>query len=380
MELVATQYKQTEVGLIPEDWSVLSIEELSTRIGDGIHSTPKYSEDGKYYFINGNNLIGGKIVITTDTKRVDRQEYLDHQRPLNQNTILLSINGTIGNTAFYNNENVLLGKSAAYINLKESVNTMLVYFFFDTDQVKKYIDNELTGSTIKNLGLGAIRRLKIPIPTLHEQQAIAQVLSDTDKLIKSLEKKIAKKKLIKQGVMQALLTPKEGWEVKKLGDVLKVCHGKAQHEVENPNGKYPILGTGGLMSYSNDYLYNKPSVLIGRKGTIDKPQYMDTPFWTVDTLFYTSINEDYDPMFIFYVFQLIDWYAYNEASGVPSLNARTIEKIERYFPNKETQISISGVIRVIELDIDRCEKTLSKYKFTKQGMMQQLLTGKIRLV
>ena len=98
-------------------------------------------------------------------------------------------------------------------------------------------------------------------------------------------------------------------------------------EVECLGGAYPILGTGGALGRTNSFLYNKESVLIGRKGTIDKPMYISTPFWTVDTLFYSEINEQYSVKFIYYMFNTITWKKYSEASGVPSLSASTIESI-----------------------------------------------------
>ncbi len=90
--------------------------------------------------------------------------------------------------------------------------------------------------------------------------------------------------------------PTPNWESKRLGDALKVKHGREQKAIETIDGKYPILGTGGIIGQTNSFLYDKPSVLIGRKGTIDKPQYMDSPFWTVDTLFYTQIERNYNPL------------------------------------------------------------------------------------
>ena len=87
---------------------------------------------------------------------------------------------------------------------------------------------------------------------------------------------------------------KDEWKKYRIGDTLKVKSGRDQKSVECINGKYPILGTGGQIGSTNSFLYNKPSVLIGRKGTIDKPQYMDIPFWTVDTLFYTDINDKFN--------------------------------------------------------------------------------------
>ena len=175
------------------------------------------------------------------------------------------------------------------------------------------------------------KQILVPLPSLLEQCAIAAALSDMDALLAAQDQLIAKKRDIKQAVMQRLLTGKQRlpgfsgeWEVKRLGDVLKVRHGKSQQSIIANNGKYPVLATGGEIGRTNHFVYDKPSVLIGRKGTIDAPQYVNTPFWTIDTLFYTEIASAADPKFIFYKFNMINWRSYNEASGVPSLNASTI--------------------------------------------------------
>lgn len=188
-------------------------------------------------------------------------------------------------------------------------------------------------------------------------------------------------KTIPQGYKQSDLglIPND-WETRSLYQVLKVKHGKSQKEVECANGKYPILATGGEIGRTDKYLYSRPSVLIGRKGTIDVPRFMDTPFWTVDTLFYTQIYDDYDEKFIYYKFNLIDWYNYNEASGVPSLNASTIEKIHLSFPNtKKEQELISGILSDIDSLIQKTEKLIAKKQAMKQAAMSQLLSGKQRL-
>jgi len=386
---IAAGYKQTEVGVIPVDWNPLKIKEITTVIGDGIHSTPVYSKLTDYFFINGNNIVNGSIVITTNTKRVGAIEYQKHKKQLNKQTVFLSINGTIGNVALYDGEKIILGKSAAYLNVKNDYSKIYFYYSLQTNTTHQIFEDGLTGSTIKNLGLGTIRNTLIPIPpTKIEQTAIATALSDVDALISSLDNTLAKKRLIKQGTMQELLTGKKRlagfsgkWEVKLIGDFLKVKHGKSQKEVESTNGEYPILGTGGVMGYTNHFLYDKPSVLIGRKGTIDKPQFMNSPFWTVDTLFYTEIFSDYSPQYIYYIFLLIDWYSYNEASGVPSLNAKTIENIEIIMaPTKTEQTAIAQTLSDIDNEIETLETRRTKTLTIKQGMMQELLTGKTRLI
>lgn len=169
------------------------------------------------------------------------------------------------------------------------------------------------------------------------------------------------------------------WKEVQLGDVLHVRHGKSQHQVENSNGLYPIFGTGGLMGWSNEFLYNKPSVLIGRKGTIDKPQYFDKPFWTIDTLFYTEIDSNVNVKYIYYLFNTIDWYSHNEASGVPSLNAKVIERISVLLPPLKEQDLIAQTLTDTDNLIHSIEKLIDKKEKIKQGTMQELLTGKKRL-
>ena len=169
------------------------------------------------------------------------------------------------------------------------------------------------------------------------------------------------------------------WEVKELGAFVKVKHGRDQKSIEVENGIYPILATGGEIGRTNTALYSKPSVLIGRKGTIDKPKYMDTPFWTVDTLFYTEISEYVLPIWLFYKFETIDWYFYNEASGVPSLSASTISKIKIPLPPLLEQKAIAQVLSTADAAIHTTEKLIAQKELRKKWLMQQLLTGKKRL-
>lgn len=242
------------------------------------------------------------------------------------------------------------------------------------------------GNGQPNLNTKLIRELPIPFPTEVEQRAIAEALSDIDGLINSLDALIAKKQAIKQGMMQQLLTGKtrlpgftESWREFKLGEVLAVRHGKSQRSVESASGRFPILATGGQIGWARSPLYSKPSVLIGRKGTIDRPQYQDQPFWTVDTLFYTEISSKADPRFLYYVFLTVDWRSMNEASGVPSLSSTSIESVEVRLPELAEQMAIRAVLDDADQEICLLESRLAKARAIKTGMMQQLLTGRTRL-
>ena len=161
----------------------------------------------------------------------------------------------------------------------------------------------------------------------------------------------------------------------KIGDTLKVKSGKDQKSIECINGTYPILGTGGQIGTTNSFLYDKPSVLIGRKGTINKPQYMTTPFWTVDTLFYTDIKEEFNTKYIFYAFQNINWKKYDESTGVPSLSCKTIEEILYYIPNKDEQDKISTFITLLDKKIELQNQKIEALKIYKKGLMQKLINS-----
>lgn len=178
--------------------------------------------------------------------------------------------------------------------------------------------------------------------------------------------------------MQVNVIPNE-WKLCKIADVLTIRHGRSQHGIELSNGKYPILATGGEIGRTNTPLYSKPSVLIGRKGTIDKPQYMDTPFWTVDTLFYSEIKESVLPKYIYYLFRTINWKVYNEGSTLPSLSAATIMNIKIKVPPIKEQKKIAEILGTWDRAIEELTGLIAEKKELKRGLMQRLLTGTQRL-
>lgn len=143
----------------------------------------------------------------------------------------------------------------------------------------------------------------------------------------------------------------------KLCELVKIKYGKNQSKVICKNGKYPIYGTGGLMGYAIDYLYDKPSVLIGRKGTISKVKYVEHPFWTVDTLFYTEINEELViPKYLYYLMSLIDFNIYNEGTTIPSLRTETLNKLTFDIPSIEHQNKIIHILNSIDGKIENDTK------------------------
>lgn len=167
------------------EWKEYKLGEVTSVLGDGIHGTPKYDDEGPIYFINGNNLEDGHIVLKETTKRVSYEEASKHSKPLCNRTILVSINGTIGNVAKYNGEPCILGKSACYFNVNENVDLDFIYYVVANNNFKDTITHLSTGTTIKNVSLKTMREYSFMLPSLPTQQKIANILSSLDKKIEA---------------------------------------------------------------------------------------------------------------------------------------------------------------------------------------------------
>lgn len=157
---------------LPQGWEWCRLNSIVHILGDGLHGTPEYSENGDFFFINGNNLINGLITIKPETKKVDRIQYEKYKKNLNERSVLVSINGTLGNIAFYNDEPIILGKSACYFNLSENVYKNFIKLLVESPIFTMFANLNATGSTIKNLGLNAMNNFPIALPPRSEQKAI----------------------------------------------------------------------------------------------------------------------------------------------------------------------------------------------------------------
>ncbi|RFS27098.1 MULTISPECIES: restriction endonuclease subunit S [Acinetobacter] len=162
------------------------------------------------------------------------------------------------------------------------------------------------------------------------------------------------------------------WDSKLIEDILKIKSGMSQKNVEVEKGIYPILATGGEIGRTNTALYDKESVLIGRKGTIDKPYYMNSPFWTVDTLFYSELSSEVVGYFVYSIFQKINWRHHNTSTGVPSLTSSAIHAIEINIPDKTEQGQIGNFFQNLDESIALHEKKLAQTQNFKKAMLEKM--------
>lgn len=280
----------------------------------------------------------------------------------------------------------------------------------------KYFINGLTTFVTgiregQNIDYSKFRRSLLPVPPSKEQTAIANFLDkktvEIKEFIRLKEKTIELLKERKTAIINELVTGKKvwdgnawaepvevkdsgiewlgeipkHWEVKKLKYLAKVCNGHDQKEVINENGEYNIYGSGGVFGRTNSYLYEGPSVLLGRKGTIDKPMFVTDPFWSVDTAFYTIIRKNMSPKFFFYLAKSISFDKYIYGSAIPSMTQSILNNIQfaipGYIEQKNIVNTIDRIFSNLDKSISQAQQEITLIKEYQQSLISEAVTGKI---
>ena len=386
------------------DWDKVVLENITSKISDGIHSTPKYDLNGDYYFVNGNNLVDGVITINENTKRVSLEEFKKHKRPLSKNSILLSINGTIGNLALYNNENIVLGKSACYINLQKDLPIDFYYYILQTPRIKKYFLSELTGSTIMNLSLKTIKATKLIIPPFPEQQKIAAFLTDVDDKITKLTKKKTLLEQYKKGVMQQLFNQElrfkddEGndfadWKEKKLKEFIlnfivpmrdkpKDLTGEIPWcRIEDFDGKYLSKSKSNqgvtleTVKKMNLKVYPKNTLLVSCSASLGFCAIVEKELITNQTFIglYPDSNK-VDVSFLYHIMKLSSRRLNVLSSGttISYLSRKQFENFKIQFPCLKEQTKIANFLSDIDVKIEALNTKIENSKTFKKGLLQKM--------
>ena len=380
------------------DWTLTTLNQLSTKIGDGIHATPKYDESGTIPFINGNNLVNGRIAINENTKRISSEEFQKYNQILSDRTLFLSINGTIGNLAFYKNEKVLLGKSVCFINLKNDLDKKFIYLLLQSPQLTKTLNSELTGTTIKNLSLATVRNSEFYCPIEAEQTKIASFLSAVDEKISQLTQKHALLSQYKQGMMQKLFSQQirfkadDGsefgeWEEKELTDVAEI-NPKAKKLPENfIYIDLESVEKGQLLLQKNIELKDAPSRAqrLLTKGDVlfqmVRPYQQNNYYFNLNGEYvastgYAQIRTKLNSKFIYYALHEKTFLdeVMNRCTGTsyPAINSSDLSSIEIVIPCLEEQTKIANFLSSIDQKIEVVAQQIEQAKQWKKGLLQQM--------
>ena len=382
-------YKLSEFGFIPNDWEVQTIGEISSPVRGG---SPRPAGSPKYF--NGSFIPWLTVAALTnipisqlyvsETETFLTQEGSLYSRTLEKGTLIIANSGaTLGVAKILAIKCCANDGIAALLDIDKEISPEYLVYFINTKT--KYLREVVaTGNGQPNLNTGLIGNIKIPLPpTLTEQTAIATALSDTDALINSLEKLIAKKRNIKQGAMQQLLKPKEGWEVKKLGEICDIKKGEQLNRYTlNENDHYPVFNGGVLPSgYTGEWNQNENTIIISEGGnSCGFVNFIKTKFWQGGHCY--SLNTKLDKEYFYQMLKAREKeiMALRVGSGLPNIQRNRLFDFLIIMPGEEEQNEIATILSDMDAEIQALVTKLEKYRKIKLGMMQNLLTGKIRLI
>ena len=404
---VSKGFKQTEIGEIPEDWEVMKLSQITTLLTNGFVGTAKthYSDnDDDILYLQGYNVLENNFNLN-GVKYVTKSFHNQHLKSsLLEGDLLTIQTGDVGLTTIVPKS--LEGSNCHALIItryrKNLANSHFVSYYINSRTGRGRLSLIETGSTMKHLNCGDMLEFEIPLPPLKEQQAIAEVLSDMDRMISQTEALIEKKKAIKQGMMQELLKPKEGWVKKKLGDVCELVNGYAFKSNDYSSfGRYSIVTIsnvqdGFLSTNEFSYIDEIPNdiqrhqileggdILISLTGNVGRVCRVSIDNGLLNQRVGKAIPRSINADFLFVLLvnsnfrKLMIQSAVGGAQG--NIGKDSINDFEFYLPNDNKEIlSISVVSNSLKNEIALLESKLQKLKLQKQGMMQVLLTGRIRL-
>ncbi len=390
------------------EFNTLSTAELCEKLWIGLVTTmtTNYVEKG-VQLIRNSDIKPNKINRDLINLDVDFAN-IHNGRTLKTGDVVTVHTGEVGVSSVITKElNGAHGFATINSRLKKEIITPEYYcWFLNSDDFRRQVYQVITGDGRNNLNLNDFIKLNVSFPSLPEQSYIAHILSTADSVIQQTQAAIAKYKAIKQGMLHDLFTrgidvttdklrpknkdapelykesllgliPKD-WEVERLGNRAIIEYGKSQKAVVSINGTIPVYGTGGLMEYASEYLFDGESILIGRKGTIDKPFYINGKFWTVDTAYYLRSFEG-NVRWLHYKLENFGLKRINEATGVPSVNREQLYSILFPFPSKNEQNEIVKRLLAIDYKLQTEQNYLNKLQQIKAGLMGDLLSGRKRI-
>ena len=339
------------------------ISDFLENYGDGIHGTPNYDENGTVYFINGNNLVNGKIQINANTLKITEEEANKIKRDLNEKTLLLSINGTLGNIALYNHEKITLGKSACFLNVKEEKDKIFLKYVLSTKEFKKYMQLVATGSTIKNLAPSQVANYEFELKDNVDKYKVSNLLSSIDNKIENNNKINAELESLAKTIYDYWFLQfefpneegkpykssggkmvwnkelkreiPEGWAVKKLNSIANLYQPEIlPSNLMKEDGKYFVYGANGIVGRYNKFNHEHPEIAICCRGASCGNYLMTLPkSWiTGNSMVVTPKDSSVTKEYLYHSLRYIDIKRYVTGSAQPQITRSNLDGIKVVIP------------------------------------------------
>jgi len=389
------------------EWKEYKLQDVVSKLGDGLHGTPQYDVNGDYFFINGNNLVDGKIVIKENTQRVSHTEYLKYKKELSDRTILLGINGTIGNIAIYNNEKCVLGKSACYFNVKNEVDKHFIKYVVTNKHFQDYIETFAHGTTIMNVSLQTVREYTFKLPPLPEQIQISSILSSLDDKIDLLHRQNKTLEQIAETLFRQWFVEETGesWDKDVLGNLFDIGIGRTPPRKEhqwfttNPNDVKWVsikdMGTSGIyIDTVSEYLtqeaverFNIPvipenTVMLSFKMTIGRLAISTEKMLSNEAIAHFKQKEKsiLFPEFLYLYLKTFRWENLGSTSSiVEAINSQMIKEMELVVPDEKKLNNFKELMIPYFEKLKTNQNQIRSLTQLRDTLLPKLMSGEVRV-
>ncbi len=357
-----------------------TIKELCNIVVDCSHSTPKWTSSGKIV-VRNNNIKNGRIDFSspsyTDEDHFNQRIKRAIPRP---GDIIITREAPMGEVGMIpDGVECCLGQRMVLLRTNpELCDNYFLLYSLQSRYVQHQISwSEGTGTTVSNLRIPHLEQLRIPYVPLEKQKTVASVLKYIESKIIVNEEINKNLELQAQALYQEIFVANgdTAWPIGHLSDLVTIKYGKDHKKLED--GIFPVYGSGGIMRYVERPLYDKESVLVPRKGTLNNVMYVNEPFWSVDTMFYTEMQQPNIAKFVFHYLKGKDLASMNAGSAVPSMTTAILNAMELRIPDADTLKHFEELVSPIYVAIADNNTQSAKLAELRDTLLPRLMSGKI---
>ena len=380
-------------------WKKVKLGEISTNIqtgpfGSQLHQSD-YEADG-LPVIMPKDIVNGSISELGIARIGEQMAKMLSRHKVALNDIVYPRRGDVAKCAIIGEKQSgwLCGTGCLKVTIdRAKALPLFVYYQLQTPSKTGWIEKHTVGATMPNLNTGIIGQVPIDLPSLNSQYKITDILSAYDDLIDNYRRQIklleeAAGRLYKEWFVDLRFPGHEhtkivdgvpeGWRLGKLGEIVNINYGK-DHKKAPLEGNIPVFGSGGIMRMCNKSLYSGESVLIPRKGSLNNIIYVNCAFWTVDTMFYTSMKMPHSALFVYFFLKRFDMYGMNIGAAVPSMTTKILNTLDILIPSKDTLCSFDNVAQSLYQIILKLQKLILLTQESRDRLLPKLMSGEIKV-
>lgn len=259
----------------------------------------------------------------------------------------------------------------------EEVDSLFLYYFFCLNATKEFVRSIAVGATMPSINTKLLGEVEVICPEIEEQRKIADILSKIDDKIEENQKINENLEQQAQAIYcdMFITNANPSWQLGRLSDLITVRYGQDHKKLAD--GIYPVYGSGGIMRYVEKPLYDKESVLIPRKGTLNNVMYVNKPFWSVDTMFFTEMKLPNVAKFVFHFVKSKDLASLNAGSAVPSMTTDILNAMELPIPDADTFYKFENIVAPLYQAMQQNTQESSKLAELRDSLLPRLMSGEL---